>query len=799
MLKNYFKVALRNLRKNKLYSFVNIVGLTIGITCCILIGLYIGHEWSYDRFHKNADRIVRVTMEFSNGGTVGSFATTGTKVGPQFKRNFPYVDAYVRTLKFPRVISYHDKVINEKNFFYADSAFFEVFSFKLIRGNPVTVLNTPNQLVITESMAKKYFGNDDPIGKELFISNSKNFLVTGIVEDAPSNSQMNFDFIASFTSLDASKTEEWWTANDVTYLLLNSATNIPKLQDQVTSFMNTAKVRKEANVEGSDYLTYHLEPLKKVHLYSALEGFEPNGSITYIYILGAIAVLILIIACANYTNLATAQSAGRSGEIGIRKVLGAGQFQLFSQHLGESGLLSFISVILAVFLSIALLPLFNQLAGKSFGPVLFFHPTILISLLLMGFVVGILAGFYPAFVLSNAKLAGILKSGFSFSSSGGGIRKSLIVLQFVISVFLIISTIVIMQQLSFIQHKKLGFDKDHVLVLPVDYQMHKDLEAIKKAIKINPQIISVAGAGQNPTFVEWGDGITANNGTNQKSLPVNCIPADIDFVKTLGMQIVAGTDFTPADMYKLYTTDSLGNYRNVFIMNESAAKAIGWKPEQAIGKTIIKGMPGEVKAVVKDFHFSSLHNPIGPLLIFLDNQNTNQLFVKISGGDIAGTLNFLKNIWKERVPYRPFEYHFLDDDYNALYKVETRTSQLFSVFSSTAILLACLGLFALAAFTTVQRTKEIGIRKVLGASIFNIAGLLSVDFLKLVIMAEILAFPLAWWGMHRWLQDFAYRININWWVFAIAGFLAILIAMFTISFQAIKAALANPVKSLKSE
>jgi putative ABC transport system permease protein len=793
MLRNYIKVAWRNLKKNKLYSFVNIIGLTVGITSCILIGLYIGHEWSYDRFHRNADRIVRITSEYSNGGTVESFAQTGTKVGPQFKRTFPSVVAFARTWKFARVISYHDKVFDEKNFLFADSDFFRIFSFKLIEGNPAIALNAPHQLVITESMAKKYFGKEDPVGKILFVANSDNYMVTGVVQDAPANSQMKFDFIGSFTSLEASKKEEWGTANYVTYLLLNRKDQIPRLQNQITSYMNNPQVRKETNVEGNDYHTYHLEPLRKVHLYSSLDGFEPNGNITYIYILGAIAVLILVIACANYTNLATAQSAGRGGEIGIRKVLGAGQAQLFTQHLGESVLLSFMSMLLAVGLSIALLPLFNHLADKSFTAAFFFRPITLLSLLLMGLIAGLLAGFYPAFVLSNAKLAGILKAGFSFSTSGGGLRKSLIVLQFMISVFLIISTIIIMQQLSYIQHKKLGFDKDHIVVLPVDYKMHNDFDDIKKTIRLNPHVMAVAGSEQNPTLVGWGDGIEVDNGTEHKSLPVNCIPADLDFVKTLGMQIIAGTDFSAADMNPVDTT-----IKYTFIINESAARAIGWKPEEAIGKTIVKGSPGIVKAVVKDFHFSSMHQPIGPLMIFLDTSFTSQMFVKISGEDIAGTLDYLKTIWKERVPYRPFEYHFLDEDYNALYKVETRTGQLFSVFSTTAILLACLGLFALAAFTAVQRTKEIGIRKVLGASLYNIASLLSADFLKLVLIAELLAFPLAWWGMHRWLQDFAYRIDINWWVFASAGLLAILIAMLTISFQAIKAALANPVKSLKT-
>jgi putative ABC transport system permease protein len=799
MFKSYFKIAWRNLKKNKLYSFVNIIGLAIGVTSFILISLYIESEWSYDRFHKNADRIVRVTMEYSSGGTVGKYAQTGTRVGPQLKRTFPSVTAFARTLKFSRVISYKGSIFDEKNFLYADSAFFDIFSFKLTKGNPATVLNAPHQLVITESMAKKYFGADDPVGKTLLIGNSDHYTVTGITQDAPGNSQMHFDFVASFTSLDDSKSEDWWTANDITYLLLNRADQIPQLQEQISAYMKTAEIRKQAHVEGSDYLTYNLEPLLKVHLYSSLDGFEPNGNITYIYILGAIAILILFIACVNYTNLATAQSAGRGSEIALRKVMGAGRPELFLQHLGESALLTFIALIIGLLISIELLPLFNHLTDKSLTASVLISPLPLLSLTVLAVFVSLLAGSYPAFVLSNIKLAGILKTGFSFLPSGGGLRKSLIVMQFVISVFLIISTIIILQQLSFIQHKKLGYDKDHIVVLPVDDQMRRDYDGIKKTIALNPHVIAVGGAHENPTYVQWGDGIQVHKDAGQINLPITCIPADLDFIKTLGMQIIAGTDFSEADMHFLDTADNYKHFRYTFILNESAVKAIGWKPQEAIGKTIEKGSPGIVKAVVKDFHFASLHQPIGPLIIFLDTDYTSQLFVKISGKDVAGTLNFLQVVWKERVPYRPFEYHFLDEDYNALYKVENRTSQLFSFFSATAILLACLGLFALAAFTTVQRTKEIGIRKVLGASLFNVVGLLSIDFLKLVVVASVLAFPLAWWAMHKWLQDFAYRIQISWWVFVSAGLAAILIALITVSVQAVKAALANPVNSLRSE
>lgn len=799
MLKSYLKIAWRNLRKNKLYSIINIIGLSIGITSCILIGLYITHELSYDKFHKNGERIARITMEYSNGGIVGKYVQTGTKVGPQFKRVFPSVESFVRTFKSKTIVAYGNKIFDEKNFFYVDSSFFRVFSFKLIKGNPAKVLNAPNQLVITESTAKKYFGDADPVGKVMRIANSDDYVITGIAADAPGNSQMHFDFIVSFGNLNASKTEEWWTANYVTYLLLNRADQIPQLQQQVIAYMKTKEVRGEAKVEGSNYLTYNLEPLKRVHLYSSLDGFEPNGNITYLYILGAIALLILFIACVNYTNLATAQAAGRNGEIGIRKVLGAKPGQLFTQHLGESALLTFIALIIAIFISIELLPLFNRLSDKSLTASILFQPLPICALLLLGITASLLAGSYPALVLSHVKLAGILKSGFSFSTSGKSLRKALIVLQFIISVFLIISTIVILQQLHFIQNKKLGYDKDHIIVLPVDYQMHRDYDAIKKAIRRDPHILAVGGAYGNTVFIQWGDGIHVNKGFEQKNLSINCIPADLDFVKTIGIQIISGSDFTEADLYKLDTSENYKNFRYTFMLNEAAVKAIGWKPDEAIGKTIEKNGSGTVKAVVKDFHFTSLHQPIGPLAIFLDTQFINQLYVKTSGNDIPATLNYLQTLWKERVPYRPFEYTFLDEDYNALYKVETRTSQLFTAFAITAVLLACLGLFALAAFTTVQRTKEIGIRKVLGASIFSITGLISKDFLKLVIIAAVIAFPLSWWAMHRWLQDFAYRIDIDWWVFALAGLLTAAIALLTVSFQAIKAALANPVESLKTE
>lgn len=797
MFKSFIKIAWRNLRKNKLYTFVNIIGLTIGITSCILIGLYVTHELSFDRFNQHADRIVRTTMEFTDGTTVDNSALSGTKVGPQFQRTIPGITAFVRTISYNNTVAVDEKTFNETRFLYADSTFFRIFSFPLLKGNPATVLSQPGQVVLTETMAKKYFPGQDPIGKVLKINNSMDFTVTGVAKDAPDNSQIQFNFVASFTTLSQARNEIYWTANYVTYFLLARPEDLGAVQKQITAYMQTPAVRRE--VGERSHLTYHLEPLTRVHLYSHLDGLEPNGNITYVYILSAIAALILIIACVNYTNLATAQSQGRTGEISIRKVLGAGKGQLFRQYLGESILLTFMALALAVFVSIQLLPLLNNVSGKSLTAYSLLKPMPILALLSMGLVVSFLAGSYPAFVLSSVRLMSILKSGFRMSSSGGNLRRSLIVVQFIISVFLMISTMVILQQLSFIRNKDLGYDKDHVLMLPATNEIHNSYDAVKAAIKQIPQVVDAGGASGTPIFVGWTDGLSATTETGNKNFSVKAIPCDVDFVKTLGMQIIAGEQFTPGDAHLMTIPDTSKDFRYTFMLNESAVKALGWTPQQAIGKTVEKYAPGTVRAVVKDFHFSSMHEAIGPLILFLDTQWVNHLYVKVSGKDLPGTIARLQTIWKTYAPHHPFEYHFLDEDYNTLYKTETRTGQLFSIFSITAILLACLGLFALAAFTTAQRTKEISIRKVLGASLTSLAGMLSKDFLKLVAIAALVALPLSWWAMSKWLHEFVYHVDLSWWMFAAVIFLALLIALVTVSFQAIRAGLANPVESLRSE
>jgi len=800
MIKNYFKIAFRRLSRTRLYTLINLFGLTVGITSCLLIGLFIINELSYDRFNVNADRIVRMTMQYGAGGSE-KFALTGTKAGPQLQRTFPQVEAFVRLINSDPVVKNGTVMFNEKRFLFADSSLFKIFSLRLLRGDANTALDAPNKVVITKAIAKKYFGNDDPMGKTLSVSRysgPQDFLITGVVQDAPENSQVKYDFIGSFTSLGASKGEEWFTANYITYLLLKNKNQVPGFQQQLNTYMRGVS-KSELKLADNSPLMYNLEPLLSVHLHSQLDGLEPNGSLTTVYILGVIAFLILLIACINYTNLATVQSSAKSTEIGIRKVLGAQRHQLFGQFIGESFLLTFTSLLFALVLTLIVLPYFNQFIGRELHFLSLLQPLPVAVFIAMIIIVAFASGAYPAVILSNAKLINILKSGVKLTSSGGVFRKSLIVVQFGVSVFLIVATVIVLQQLDFIRKKDLGYDRDHVIVLSMDHYAHSNYESIKTAISMLPNVVSVSGANATPALVQWGDGITADNGHGKVNLDIRALPSDVNFIKTMNMKLVAGTDFVPNDFKLMDTADKGKNFKYSFILNETAVRALGWTPEQAIGKTIEKGRPGIIKGVIKDINFSSLHEPVGPMMMFLDTMFTNYFFVKVTGKDLPGTIQSLQNLWKVRVPTSPIQYRFMDEYYDSLYKTEQKTSAVFSTFSTLAILLACMGLFALSAFVTLQRTKEIGIRKVLGARVSGIMLLIAKDFLILTGLAVLIASPFAWYFMHRWLQDFAYHVSIQWWVFVLAGGAAVLIAFITVSMQSIKAALANPVKSLRSE
>ena len=799
MFRNYFITAWRNLRRNKLYTTINIFGLSVGLAACLLIGVYISHELSYDKFNVNANRIVRATMEYGSAGTINTTATTGTKVGPQFKRMFPSIEEYARTFITHNVVKSGDKIFDEPRILYADPSFFKIFSFHIVEGDALTALDAPDKIVITQSMAKKYFGNEDALNKTL-TSGGKDLRVSAVCEDVPQSSQIKFDFATQFLNLgNGVKDETWWTANWITYFLLHNEKDIPLLQKQIIDYMKTPGVKTDAGLQGKDYLTYHLEPLIKVHLYSSLAGFEPNGSITYIYMFAVIALLILIIACANYTNLATAQSSGRSGEIGMRKVMGASKRQVFLQFMSESSMVTFIAAILALVLSVLLIPYFNSITGKQFAVNILLQPAPLVSLFIFTLIVSFFAGLYPALILSGTQIMNVLKKGFNFTGGNNLLRKTLIVAQFGISVFLIIYTIIILQQMHFMQTKNLGYDKEHIVVLPIGGNMLQNFQSLKDAFAQVRGVESITASYETPEYVEWGDGITATDEKGKHDISLNAMPVDLDFIKTMKMQLMAGRDFQQSDFAMIDTSDNYKNYHQVFIINETLAKKIGWTPQQAVGRTIENRTTGPVVGVVKDFNFSSLHDPIGPLVIFLGRDFSRYFMLRINSNDMQSTLDRLQAVWKQRVPDRPFNYHFLDDDYNKLYLAEQRTSKLFGVAAGLAIVLACLGLFGLAAFTTVQRTKEIGIRRVLGANISSITLLVAKNFLQLVSIAIVIAVPLAWWAGNKWLQDFAFRIPVQAYVFVATAIVTVLIALCTVGYHSIRAALANPVKSLRTE
>ncbi|MDP4264634.1 MAG: ABC transporter permease [Bacteroidota bacterium] len=797
MLKHYLRIAARNLSKNKKFSAINIFGLAIGLTCCLLIALYIQHELSYDHFQKKGNRIARVIMEYSMGGRAIRGNFTSTKVAPAFKKNFPEVESAVRMSGSSRVVHYGESLFNEKSFVYADSTFFDLFSFKLIKGDLRYALSGPNVVVLTQSTAKKYFGDEDPVGKIIKVGSAEaDYQVTGVMEDCPSNSQIKFDFLASFSSLGANQEETYWDANYTTYFLLRDKASIGSLQARIPGFM---KKETANDLSGNDYITFYLEPFNSVHLYSPYDGFEPNNSITYIYIIGAIALLILAIACFTYINLSTARSMDRAKEVGIRKVAGAFKKQIFWQFIGESVLISCIALVLSIALAALLLPVFNQLAERQLGLSSLFSPFIIsFSLFIITFI-SFFAGSYPAFILSGYQPVKVLKGAFKNTGSGLLLRKSLIVFQFVISAFLIVATFIIQSQLHYIQNRKLGFDREHILVLPLDQKMINNLGTIKAELKTNPEILAMTKVSNEPINIQSGYSMRSAEMPDKESITVNANVVDEEFIRTTGAQIIAGADFTLQDMKDMNEGEQDKRIYH-YILNESAAKALGWNPQEAIGKKMFLGdqRPGTVKAVVRDFHFSSFHNPIKPLVLFGQEWASN-ILVKLSGNHMPQTISFLQSKWKELAPHRPFEYRFLDEDYNRLYNTEIRLGKVLNIFAAIAVMLAALGLFGLSAFAIRQRTKEIGIRKVLGASAGNIALLLSNQFVKLVLIAFLVASPMAWLAMNKWLQDFVYRIQISWWMFAITGAIAVFIAVFTVSFQAIKAAIANPVKSLRTE
>ncbi len=802
MLKNYFKTAYRNLLRHKFYSAITILGLATGIACFLLIFMFIQDEVRYDKFHSKADRVYRMVGKLdSEEGQGEESSSNPPPVAQALKTDYPHlIEETVRFFNFQQptlTLELGDKKLNEKHLFFADSTLFKVFDFPLAKGNPDKALAEPNTIVLTQKLAEKYFGSEDPMGKVLKFEGQFDLKVTGVMADIKHPTHIPFEGLISMRTayLMNPHLDKNWVWNPAwTYILFKEGVSPKELEAQFPNF-----IKKYYPEFVQPQITHYLQPLQDIHLHSDLDyEMQPNGDINNIFIFGVIGIFILVIACINFMNLATARAAGRAKEVGIRKVSGAHRSQLIGQFLAEAVLLSFMAVLLALAMVEILLPLFSEISGKELDSNLFSNPALLIGLLLIGLLTGLASGLYPAFFLSKFEPVKVLKGSAAKAGSGSAtLRKSLVVLQFAISLGLIVGTFVINRQLKYMRSVDLGFKKEQVLILPTRPPLAPKTQAITDELLQNKNIISVTSMneilGESHNTHEFNyEGMEPEKWIYFPALIIN-----EDFVKTMNLELVAGRDFSKTHQ----RDDSLG-----LLINEAMVKHLGWgTPENAIGKRFDTPSGSEkVIGVVKDFNFVSVANTIGPFVLDLPHRKHSffwkkYLALRISPENFEQTMAHVESVWGKFSPQFPLEYFFLDQRLDQQYKSQENLAKLVGYFSVLAIFIACLGLFALASFTAQQRTKEIGIRKVMGASVRSIVYLLTKDFVKLVMLSALIAFPVAYFGMHRWLENFAYRVQIPIWVFVMAGILGLLIAVITVSYQAIKVAYSNPVKSLKWE
>lgn len=793
MLQNYIKIAFRNIKKHKGYSLINILGLAVGIAVCTLIYLYVTHEMSYDQYHSKSDRIYRVTIDHPRA----HIAMTPSMILPTSKRLFPEVENGVRLFDAgsfsPLVVRHENRVFEERSIVFADSTLFDVFDFEMITGNENGALKNPGTVVLTQYMSERYFGDDDAVGQTLEIGGS-DYEVTGVIQNIPENSHFTFDFFLSMSSRSGwsqLSDSEWRAANFFTYIVLQDGANISDLSQKANAFV-------QQQLSENDFaaaLTLEFEPLENIHLYSEVnEDIQPQGDIRYILAAIAIAIVVLVIACINYMNLATARSSLRAREVGIRKVLGSERNRLIGQFFGESAFLTVLSIGVSILLVELVMPWFNQLTGQTlaidYTSLQFWG--IIVSL---GIIVTLLAGSYPALMLSSFKPVAVLKGG---STKGGNarLRKYLVVFQFTASIFLIISTMVIYQQIQFMQQKDLGYKQDNVLVLTAYREVENRFEAFRSEMQNVPGFVEAAMASDTPTNIGAGYGPDVEGVDEGPNYMVNGLRVSPEFTDAMNIEIVAGRTFTEGDFTRANQPE---DYEYSILVNQSAAESLGFSPDDIVGrKARISGGEGPIIGVVKDFHFSSLHRPIEPLFIF-PRDGFNKLLLSFNTSDISTTLNETQAAWENMFPQYPFEYQFLDQEYNALYQQETRAGNIFTSFAILAIFVACLGLVGLASFMVEQRTREIGIRKVLGATSTQVMTLFSKDFLILVAIGFLISVPLAWYAMSNWLQNFAYQIDLRWSIFLIAGLATLIIAFATVSWQAVQAAKLDPAESLRAE
>jgi putative ABC transport system permease protein len=809
MLQNYFKTALRNLWKNKGFSAINITGLAIGLATCLLMIIYVIDELGYDRYNTKADRIYRLDGDLKFGDNHFIMASAPAPAGLAMLQDFPEIEQQVRFRNSGGLlIRKGNQNIKEDKVIYADSSLFDVFTLPMIAGDPHTALVAPHTVVVTEKMAKKYFNSAAAaIGRDLVVNDSIGYKVTGVIRDMPSQSHFNYDFFLPMSELeDSRRSDQWLSFNYNTYVLLHEGADAKKLEAKLGGMVlkyvaplikSAVNLNMDDFTRGGGYVRFSLTPLTAIHLHSNKSSeLGANGSIQYVYIFSAIAAFILLIACVNFMNLSTARSSNRAKEVGVRKVLGSLRPQLVFQFIMESTLISLIAMILGLLIAWVLLPYFNQLASKQMNIGLFSRPWLAPSLLALVIFVGLLAGSYPALFLSAFRPIAVLKGIRSTGFRSGWLRNSLVVFQFGISIFLIVGTVVIYGQLRYIRTKKLGFDREHVLIIQNAYPLGDDIKAFTNELMKLKGVQGVTVTGFLPTSGWRNDNAYfLSPGLDTKTaISLQSWQIDEQYIPVLGMKMAAGRNFS-----KEFPSDSNG-----LVINETAARMMGYP--DPINKNLYdledlqskKLKIWHIVGVVKDFNFNSLREVVTPLGFML-RANSGNMALRINSRDIPGLIARVEDKWRAIAPGQPFSYSFMDDDFNALYLSEQRMGRISLSFSLLAIFIACLGLFGLTAYAAEQRTKEIGIRKVLGATVTNIIGLLSGDFLKLVILAALITFPFAWWAMHNWLQDFAYRIAISWEVFALAAVMAAGIALLTVSFQAFRAALANPVKSLRTE
>ena len=806
MIKNYIKTAFRTLQKNKGFTAINVLGLALGLAACLLIVFYVFDELSYDRYNTKADRIYRVNEDLKLGDNRVQYAVCMPPLAKTLKADFPDVENTVRIKGGGGMhVKKGDENILEYSMIFADPSLFDVFTLPILYGNKATALTDPNTVVITESTAKKYFNRVNVVGENLITDGNKPLKITAVIKDIPEQSHFHADFILSMVSFPDSRSNEWLRSDYNTYVLMRPGADYKKLEAKFPQLLRRysgEQMQEELKMsyntfeKNGSFFRMNMIPLTDIHLHSNQTGeLGTNGTEQYVYIFSAIAIFILLIACVNFMNLSTARSSNRAKEVGVRKVLGSARKYLVAQFLSESIIVTLVAVIIAIGLAMALLPAFNQLSGKNLAftahTFVWLVPSAIIAVLFIGF----LAGLYPAFFLSAFQPIDVLKGKIANGFKGGRLRSFLVVFQFSISIILIVGTLVIYNQLHYIQNRDLGYNRSQVLVIHNAFELGNHAKTFKQEVK------QLAGV-QNATLTGFLP-IESNRNTAifykeavadpKASIFPQTWSVDDDYIKTLNMKIVAGRDFS----------DKLLSDSNSLIINQTAANLLGFA--DPINKIIYKATGGDshifkpytIIGVVKDFNFTSLRENISPVIMQLGD-DTGDLSVKVQTANLPALIAQMQDNWKS-LSAAHFQYSFMDQDFNALYRSEQSIGTVFIAFTILAIVIACLGLFGLAAYAAEQRTKEIGIRKVLGASIGNITGMLSKDFIKLVCISILISSPFAWYFMNKWLQDFAYRVDFNWWALAIAGGAAILIAFVTVSFQSIKAAIANPVNSLRSE